>query len=175
MDEHGETLWRLSIEMAGIRLRAGDPAAAERELRPAYEALKRMGEKTHFSTLFEVLSNAVYLQGRYDEAGKLIRECQEAARSNDIHAQIRWRAIQAKVIARKGEVESADKLAREAVTFAAESDFLNDHADTLVDHAEVLRVAGRRAEASSAVESAVALYEQKGNVVSAAKAQVPLG
>jgi class 3 adenylate cyclase len=174
MDEHGERLWRLSIEIAGVPLRAGDPAEAERELRPAYEALKRMGEKTHFSTLVEVLSNAVYMQGRYEEAEELTRECERAARSNDVHAQIRWRAIRAKVIARKGEFESADKLAREGVRFAAESDFLNDHADALVDHAEVLQLGGRRGEASSAVESAVALYEQKGNVVSAAKARALL-
>jgi hypothetical protein len=34
-DEHGERLWRLSIEIGGVPLRAGDPAGAERELRPA--------------------------------------------------------------------------------------------------------------------------------------------
>jgi class 3 adenylate cyclase/tetratricopeptide (TPR) repeat protein len=171
MDQHGETLWRLSIEIAGVALRADDPAAAERELRPAYEALKRMGEKTHFSTLVELLANAVYVQGRYGEAEAFTRECEGAARSNDVHAQIRWRAIRAKVIARKGEFESADKLAREAVAFAAASDFLNDHGDALVDYAEVLGLGGRRAEASTALKSAAALYEQKGNVVSAAKAR----
>jgi tetratricopeptide (TPR) repeat protein len=125
-----------------------------------------MGEKTHFSTLVEVLSNVVYMQGRYPETEELTRECEEAARSNDVHAQIRWRAVRAKAIARKGEFESADELAREAVAFAADNDFLNDHADALLDQAEVLRLGGRRAEASSAVEGAVALYERKGNVVS---------
>jgi class 3 adenylate cyclase/tetratricopeptide (TPR) repeat protein len=170
MLEHGETLWRLAIEIANVPLRAGDPAGAERELRPAYDALKSMGEKTHFSTLAELLANTVYIQGRYEEAEALTRECEEAARPNDIHAQIRWRAIRAKVIARKGEFERADKLAREAVAFAAESDFLNDHADTLVDHAEVLRLWGRPDEASVTLASAVAVYERKGNVASAVKA-----
>jgi class 3 adenylate cyclase len=169
MDEHGERLWRLSIEIAGVPLRAGDPASAELELRPSYDALKGMGEKTHFSTLVELLANAVYMQGRDSEAGELIGECEEAARPNDIHAQIRWRAIRAKVMAREGEFESADKLAREAITFAAESDFLNDHADALVDRAEVLRLWGRRTEASKALEHAIALYEQKGNVASGAQ------
>jgi tetratricopeptide (TPR) repeat protein len=175
MEERGERLWQVSIEIAGIPLRAGDPAGAEGELRPGYEALKSMGEKTHFSTLVELLANAVYLQGRYEEAEALTQECEEAARSNDVHAQIRWRAIRAKVIARKGEFESADNLAREAVAFATASDFLNDHADALLDYAEVLRLSGRRAEASSVVESAVPLYEQKGNVVSAATARSLLG
>jgi tetratricopeptide (TPR) repeat protein len=174
MLEHGETLWRLAIEIANVPLRAGDPAGAERELRPAYDALKSMGEKTHFSTLAELLANTVYIQGRYEEAEALTRECEEAARPNDIHAQIRWRAIRAKVIARKGEFERADKLAREAVAFAAESDFLNDHADTLVDHAEVLRLWGRPDEASVTLASAVAVYERKGNVASAVKAHALL-
>jgi tetratricopeptide (TPR) repeat protein len=105
---------------------------------------------------------------------ELTRECEQAARPNDVHAQIRWRAARAKAIARRGEFESADKLAREAVTFTAGSDFLNDQADTLVDLAEVQRLWGRSAEASTALESAVALYEQKGNVISAAKAHTLL-
>jgi class 3 adenylate cyclase/tetratricopeptide (TPR) repeat protein len=174
MTEHGETLWRLSIEIASVPLRAGDAAAAERELRPAYEALKTMGEKTHFSTLVELLANAVYMQGRHEEAEALTRESEEAARPNDIHAHIRWRAIRAKVMARKGEFESADVLAREAVAFATESDFLNSHADALVDQAEVLRLAGRREDASSALESAIGLFEQKGNVLSATTAHAGL-
>jgi class 3 adenylate cyclase len=174
MAEHGETLWRLSIEIASVPLRAGDAAGAERELRPAYEALKTMGEKTHFSTMVELLANAVYMQGRHEEAEELTRECEEAARPNDIHAHIRWRAIRAKVMGRKGEFESADMLAREAVAFAAESDFLNSHADALVDQAEVLRLAGRREDASSAVESAIGLYEQKANVLSATTAHAVL-
>jgi hypothetical protein len=66
------------------------------------------------------------------------------------------------------------KLEREAVTFTAGSDLLNDQADTLVDLAEVERLWGRSAEASTALESAVALYEQKGNVISAAKAHTLL-
>jgi tetratricopeptide (TPR) repeat protein len=174
MADHGEKLWRLSIETASGPLRAGDAIRAERELRPSYDGLKKIGEKTHFSTMAELLSNAVYMQGRYEEAEELTRECEQAARSNDVHAQIRWRAIRAKVMARKGEFESADKLAREAVTFAAESDFLNDHADALLDQAEVLRLMGHRLEASSAVESALVLYERKGNVLSAAKARALL-
>jgi hypothetical protein len=50
----------------------------------------------------------------------------------------------------------------------------NDQADTLVDLAEVQRLWGRSAEASTALESAVALYEQKGSVIFAAKAHTLL-
>jgi hypothetical protein len=52
--------------------------------------------------------------------------------------------------------------------------FLGFHADALLVLAEVLRLAGRPAEATPAVEEALALYELKGNLVSAAKAQALL-
>lgn len=118
-----------------------------------------------------LLSAAAYLQGRYEEAEQLTRECERAARLNDVHAQILWRAARGKAVARQGKLEEAEKLAREAVAFAAESDFLNSHGDALVAQAEVLGLAGRPREATSAVESAVALYERKGNIVSAGKAR----
>jgi len=51
------------------------------------------------------------------------------------------------------------------------TDWLNLRGDTLMDLAEVLRLAGRADEAASAVEDALRLYEQKGTVVSARKAR----
>jgi hypothetical protein len=43
-----------------------------------------------------------------------------------------------------------------------------------MDLAEVLELAGRRAEATPVVERALELFEQKGNVVSAEKARARL-
>jgi ATP/maltotriose-dependent transcriptional regulator MalT len=133
-----------------------------------------VGEKTHFCTVVSLLATAVYRQGRYEEAEELTHECERAARQNDVHTQILWRATRAKAIARKGDLGAAERLAREAVAFAGESDFLNGHGDALVAQAEVLRLAGRPAEAALAVEHAVAFYEQKGNVVSATRARALL-
>ncbi len=48
-----------------------DPAAAEAELRPHYEMLKRIGEKSHFSPITHLLADAAYAQGRFDEAEQL--------------------------------------------------------------------------------------------------------
>jgi hypothetical protein len=54
--------------------------------------------------------------------------------------------------------------------FAADSDFLNAHADALLDLAEVLELAGRSDEGIPAIE----LCEEKGNTVSAQKARTRL-
>lgn len=144
------------------------------ELRPGYEALARIGERSHFSSVAGLLSRAMYAQGRYEEAEKLSRESEEAARPNDIHSHILWRITRAQVLAQRGELGSAEELALEAVAFAAESDFLDSHGDALVSLATVFRLAGLPQEAVTALEEAVELYEQKGNTVSAARARSQL-
>ena len=85
------------------------------------------------------------------------------------------RARATKLLAHGGGVEAAERLGREAVAFAAASDFLDAHGDALVDLAEVLRLAGRPQEAASPLRHALRLYEQKGNVASASKARALLG
>ena len=104
------------------------------------------------------------MQGRYDEAEQLTRECEEAARPNDVHSQILWRSTRAKALARGGALEAAERLAREAIEFAAQSDFHLAHADALTDLAEVLELRGEREAATAASEEAARFYELKGNL-----------
>jgi len=49
-----------------------------------------------------------------------------------------------------------------------ETDMVNFHADALADFAEIDGLAGRTDEAREHLEQALALYEQKGNLVAAA-------
>ena len=58
------------------------------------------------------LSNAVYIQGRYEEAEQLTLECEDASRPNDVHSQILWRSMRAKALAQRGELQAAEQLAR---------------------------------------------------------------
>jgi hypothetical protein len=57
-------------------------------------------------------------------------------------------------------------LGREAVALAEETDLLNTRGDTLADYAEVLSLAGRRVEATAALEQAAEHFERKGNTTS---------
>ena len=160
----------LPVRFALSAVWASDPVAVERQLRPGYEALARMGEKSAFSSLALLLAQAVYAQGRYDEAEDLALEVRAASRPIDVQSETIWRTVKAKVLARRGEAHAAEELAREAIAFVEQSDFLPVHAEALMDLAEILRLADRPGEAGSAVEKAIRLYEQKGNVVAAAKA-----
>lgn len=85
-----------------------------------------------------------------------------------------WRSTRAKTLARQNELDDGLRLAHEAVALAQDSDFLPAHADALADLAEVLRLAGREDEARAALEEAIVLYEQKGNLLASAAARASL-
>ena len=158
----------VQFEAGEIELLAGRPDAAERTLRPAADALERMGNHGHFVTIAPVLADALFAQGRGDEAAPLIELVIQWAMADDLDPQIGWRRIQAKLLAGRGDFENAERLAREAIELAARTDFLEVHARALADFAEVLRLAGRPQESLAELEHALRLHEQKGNVVSAA-------
>jgi len=146
---------------------AGDAQAAERELRAGYGVLERMGEKGYRSTVAAELAQALYEQGRFDEAERFTHIGEELGPLDDFATQVEWRATRAKVLARRGEHESAVALAQAAVALAAETDYLNLQADARMDLAEVLSLGGRIGEAASRTHEALELYERKGNTVSA--------
>jgi len=79
--------------------------------------------------------------------------------------------VKAKVLARRGELTEAERLAGEAVELLEQTDYLNQRADTLLDHAEVLRLGDRPSEAVEHARQAIDLYEQKGNVASKTRAE----
>jgi DNA-binding SARP family transcriptional activator/class 3 adenylate cyclase/tetratricopeptide (TPR) repeat protein len=174
VDELGEG-WLFPAFAGLLALWENDPAGVQQDLLEGYRVLKRVGERSHFSTVVSLLARIAYAQGRYDEAFELTEECEEAARPNDVECQIHWRGTRAKVIASRGDIGSAEALAREAVDFAEASDFLSSHGDSLVDLAEVLGLMKRDQEAATVLREAIGLYEQKGNVLSAATAAERLG
>jgi ATP/maltotriose-dependent transcriptional regulator MalT len=146
---------------------AGDRAAAERELRRSSEMLSEMGEKALLSTVAAQLAEAVYQQGRGEEAESLTTISEEAAAQDDLLSQVMWRITRAKVRAAAGRAEESESLARGAVELAERTDYLNLRGDAATALADVLFADGRTGEASASARAARELYERKGNVVSA--------
>jgi len=155
---------------AEIELLAGEAAAAERELRHGYETLERMGERALRSTLAAFLARALAAQGRYDEAEEYTRFSEETAGADDLVTQVVWRAARALVLAHRGELDAAERLAEDAARMAEETDFLDLQAGARLSLAEVLRLAGRAGEAAAAAAQAAATFERKGNLVAARNA-----
>jgi tetratricopeptide (TPR) repeat protein len=82
-----------------------------------------------------------------------------------------WRTARAKILARRGELEAAEALAREAVRIGEPSDLIGTRAEALCDLAEVLALEGRREDALAALDEGSQLYERKGNLTALARAR----
>jgi class 3 adenylate cyclase len=167
--DHGLLVdWAGHSTLSGwIELLAGDPAAAEREVRGGYEALQRMGETGFLSNVAAVLAEAVRAQGRLEEAVQLSVVSERAAARDVVEAQALWRRVRARVLAARGEAAEAERLARESVSLIEPTDLLHARADSFAALAEVLRLIGRPDEAGEPAHEAQRLYELKGDIVSA--------
>ena len=168
-------LARLTAVGTRIELLAGDRAAAERELRAAYEIYDSRGERASVAAVAASLARLTSEEGREDEAEQLAQVAEESAAKGDVTTQVRRRAAQAKVLAGRGEIGEAEALAREAVSLTEGTQFPDWRADTLLDLADVLRTAGRPEEANAATRDALRLYEAKGNVAAAESVRALLG
>jgi class 3 adenylate cyclase/tetratricopeptide (TPR) repeat protein len=164
----------VQFELGAIELLAGRPAASEQALAPSVEALLRMGDLGHLSSVAPFYADALFAQGRGEEAATVIERTAEWPIADDLDPQIGWRRTMARLLAERGEFANAERLAREAVALAATTDFLEAHARALEDLADVLRLAGRPQEAPAELERAIRLHEQKGNRAAEATARARL-
>ncbi len=153
-----------------IELIEGDPAAAERCLRPAYEGLRELGHGIIAAQAAALLGRALLAQGRAEEAEALSHESEKLA-GDELKGAISWRSVRAEALARRGDAAAAVELARAAVELAAASDALLDHADARTALGAALRAAGRVAEADAEERRAVELWEAKGATLLAERAR----
>jgi tetratricopeptide (TPR) repeat protein len=154
----------VSLDSGPIELLAGDPVAAERELRRDYETFAEMGEKNYIGTTAAYLAEALYRQHRDDEAATFAQFSKDTAAEDDLAGQYLWRQVMAKVLARSGDLEEGSRLATEAVTLSDQSDDPTDQANALADLAEVHQMAGRDIKALEALRQALERHEAKGNI-----------
>jgi class 3 adenylate cyclase/predicted ATPase len=157
-----------------VEMLAENPAGAERALRVGYELLERMGEKAYFSSHAALLAHALCAQGRIVDADDMSAAAEALAAENDLSSQVLWRSARAKVLARTGALREAQTRAHEAVEIAERTMYHFIRSGALMGLAEVLLIAGRRAESATAIERALLLYETKGDIVSAGRARLAL-
>jgi tetratricopeptide (TPR) repeat protein len=152
---------------AHLELLAGNPSKAEEYLAEAYDLLEQQGERGIRATVAAYRAVAFCELGQLEEADEWVGRAAKLSSGYDPFTQIPAGRVRTKLIARRGEYESAERLAREGVALAEGTDFLNDQADAHADLGEVLELACKTDEASDALEQALALYLRKGNVVMA--------
>lgn len=169
-----ELLTRAAVTLseALVELGAGDLPAAEKILAESYAALEHEGKNVPRANVAAMLARVLLLQGGRDrEATEYVEECRRLALDDQVDVQIKWRSAQARLLARAGRLDEAERLADEAVTMAERSEQPSTQAEALLDKAEVLSTVGKAAAAAEAARRAAELYEAKGSAVSATRAR----
>jgi class 3 adenylate cyclase/tetratricopeptide (TPR) repeat protein len=162
-----------SVMISGtIEMLAGDPLRAEQELRQGYDALDALEDKGFLCTVAGYLAEALLALDRFDEA-LLFTDIAEKTmeHEDDVSTQILFRKARAEILARQGDLEAGERLARSAVAISERTQFVGLRGDALMSLGHVLRTRGEADGARSAVLDALRLYERKGNLVSAMKAR----
>ena len=77
-----------------VDMLAGDPTSAETRMREAYHALEEAGERAVLPSAAGALAQALYEQGRYDEADEWTVRAEDTADPDDVDAEIRWRCAE---------------------------------------------------------------------------------
>ena len=148
----------------------GDHKAAEREARVAYTLLEQMGDRTYLAAEAQLIAKALEAQGRLNEAEEWLLI---ANQHSDHPVDPDRLALEAQIMADRGFLEEAEKLARTALEQDVESPvpLFSDAGFTL---AEILARAGRNEEARQAAEHSLRRYQAKGIVPLIEKARVLL-
>ena len=161
----------VSIDSGPIELLAGDPAAAEVELRNDYEALDRIEERNYITTTAAYLAEALYRLERHDEASDFADFSERVAAADDLFTQVLWRGVRAKLLARNGLVDAGIATATEGVRLAHTSDDPISQGNVLVDLALVHAIGGDVATGSATLDEALARFAAKGSDRSAVVAR----
>jgi len=144
---------------------SGDQVAAERwagEGRALYEELdQRLG----VAVLAGMLAQTLCAQGRYHEAERWTDLAESSYAGQATGFGFNWQQARAKVLAWRGQLQAAERVARDAFALHEQTDMLGWQAEALLDLAEVLTLTGKRDEAIAATARAAELYERKGIVL----------
>jgi tetratricopeptide (TPR) repeat protein len=152
-----------------VEMLAGDPVAAEAELRNAYDLLTQAGEKYFLSTVAGLLAQTLYALERFDEAEPMRRLTEELATADDVSTQALWRCVHGKLLARRGSFEEAESSVLQALEILEPTDHVLLTFGALLDLAEVQRLAGR--DPREALERARDLASLKASPVMVATAE----
>jgi len=159
---------------AAVELLAGFPELAAQALREACTLLRQLHHTAVLATRAAELATALYEQGSYDESAEWARLARESSGPDDLDAALTRQPVEAKLIARRGDLEDAERLARDTLDLVAQTDALDRHAEALLALAEVRSLAGAEEEAQEHANQALLLYERKGNIAAAARVRARL-
>jgi class 3 adenylate cyclase/tetratricopeptide (TPR) repeat protein len=150
------------LESSHVEMLAGDPSAAEQELRRGFEVLSELGEGFVRSSVAGLLAQALVDQARFDEAEEMTVVAEDLSDVDDIDAQVLWRCARARVLASRGSLDEAEELVRSALDLVEATDYVVIQIRVYTDVARILRLQNRP-EADLLFGRARDLAEAKGS------------
>jgi class 3 adenylate cyclase/tetratricopeptide (TPR) repeat protein len=178
--ESNELFHELGFDNAGRRAAAaiatlsGEHETAARLLQEGVEALRKVGDPGHLSSTAPLLADALYALGRIGEALAVSEEAESATMGGDMDAEVGWRRVRSKVLARLGRMDEAVAVTHEALDRIRRTDYLDLHGVVCRDAAEVMTLVGRPADVQTLLEEALECFELKGAMVRARETRLLL-
>jgi class 3 adenylate cyclase/tetratricopeptide (TPR) repeat protein len=160
-----------SLTSARVELLAGNPEAAERDLRRDYERLELMGELYFRPLVAALLAQVLFIRGATEEAETFARIADELAAQDDVELQALLRLLQAQVLAQQGSMPDAIATAQEGVEILPETEAPVIRVEALLDLARLRGAAGDADGALNALEEAAELCRLKQMRVPAARTE----
>jgi tetratricopeptide (TPR) repeat protein len=160
----GRDIGELLTSSGWVEMMAGEPRRAEAEFEEAAAMFRSRGDNGHLAGVAPALADALFEQGRYEEALQLTETSERVAAADDCDSQIQWRRVRSKILARRGQIAEAVHLSLAAVELARSTDFLDHTGRALMDLAVVFQLADRLDEAASAARESAETFAQKGNL-----------
>ena len=148
--------------VAEIEMLAGNYESAEEHLQVAFDFYSTHGLPAFAASAAAMRARALCWLGRYSEAEQLAKKGRDLAHASDAFTQACWRQAAALVHTARGDLDGAERVAREAVEYTEQTDSPWIQAEALSDLATVLDAGGHREDAGATLQEALALYEQKG-------------
>jgi hypothetical protein len=149
----------LRVETAVL---AGDLETAVTLARESFEAFVASGERGYASARALRLAEILLLRGEDEAADWATSMAERDALPSDVLVQFLRRSVRARLLARGGDVGTAERHARDAVRIAAETDGLLERARAHLALAEVLELAGDETDARAEEAVADELLRLKG-------------
>jgi tetratricopeptide (TPR) repeat protein len=160
-----------AMASAFVEEQAGDYERVASIQRAGLEQLTELGEHAYASTVAADLANCLLTLGREDEAEAALLTARELCPPGDIGTIVNSDLAEARLHLRRGRLEDAERVVDRSLEVAATTDFWEYRGEGHEVRALILGAAGRRAEATEALETAVQAYRDKGATVAEGRAR----
>jgi tetratricopeptide (TPR) repeat protein len=149
---------------AGISLSEGDAAGARASLLRSDTTLAELHERATRSTTLAMLARTHEQLGAIEEAIEALERAEAMSAPRDVVNFVITHCTRARLAARSGDEQAAERWAYSAADQAARTDFVGYQAEALLELARVLSMQGRTDEAKAKASRALELFEAKGDL-----------